>query len=82
MKEQFTQRLKKIEDVLSKKLSENFSSNWQWGIFNTSLNQEFSQNEIEKLVLPFSVRLSRYTTSEEVTLYLSNIGPRLGILFS
>ena len=46
MKEQFTQRLKKIEDVLTKKLPENFSSNWQWGIFNTSPNQEFSQNEI------------------------------------
>lgn len=58
MKEQFTQRLKKIEDVLTKKLPENFSSNWQWGIFNTSPNQEFSQNEIEKLVKPCRELLS------------------------
>lgn len=58
MKEQFTQRLKKIEDVLTKKLPENFSSDWQWGFFNTSPNNEFSQNEVEKLVKPCRELLS------------------------
>ena len=43
MKEQFTQRLEKIEEVLSQKLPENFLSDWQWGIFNTAPNQEFPQ---------------------------------------
>lgn len=58
MKEQFTQRLEKIEDVLTKKLPENFLSDWQWGIFNTAPNQEFPQKEIEKLVKPCRELLS------------------------
>ena len=58
MKEQFTQRLEKIEDVLTKKLPENFLSDWQWGIFNTAANQEFPQKEIEKLVKPCRELLS------------------------
>jgi len=58
MKEQFTQRLEKIEEVLSQKLPENFCSNWQWGIFNTSVETEFSQKEIEKLIKPCRELLS------------------------
>ena len=58
MKEQFTLRLKKIEDVLTKKLPENFSSDWQYGIFNTVSNAEFSPAEIEKLVKPCRELLS------------------------
>ena len=58
MKEQFTPRLEKIEDVLTKKLPENLLSDWQWGIFNTAANQEFPQKEIEKLVKPCRELLS------------------------